>query len=100
MDYKDFGQRVRLARKERGMTQEQLSEQLNISPSFLGHIERGTRVPSLDTLTNLCNVLCMPPSFFMHSGLAKEFPMPRGLSEEDQTKMSILANCVYELWLK
>ena len=41
------------------MTQEQLAERCGISPAFVGHIERGTRVMSLDKLWRLCVVLNM-----------------------------------------
>ena len=39
------------------MTQEQLAERAGISTSFVGHIERGTRVASLCTLYSICAVL-------------------------------------------
>ena len=43
VNYKDFGMRVRNARKQHHMTQEQLAEAIGISTSFMGHIERGSR---------------------------------------------------------
>lgn len=45
-----LGQRIRYYRKEKGMTQEQLAETIGISLSFLGHIERGSRIMSVETL--------------------------------------------------
>ena len=54
MDYIDLGRRVKELRKKQHMTQEALAEKLDISTSFLGHIERGTRVASLETLVKLC----------------------------------------------
>ena len=50
MDYIDLGLKIRQLRRQKSMTQEQLAEMAGISPSFLGHIERGTRVASVDTL--------------------------------------------------
>ena len=47
--------RIRRARKAAGMTQADLAEKLGISTSFLGHIERGTRKASLDTLVKMAN---------------------------------------------
>ena len=52
VDYKDLGHRVRTLRRMRDLTQEELAEKLDISASFLGHIERGTRVASLDENLN------------------------------------------------
>lgn len=41
MDYRDMGLHIRTLRKKQHITQETLAEQLDISPSFLGHVERG-----------------------------------------------------------
>ena len=71
MDYKDLGARVRIARKKLGMTQEKLAEQVGISASFLGHIERGTRVASLETFVLLCNALKIKPEELLASSLEK-----------------------------
>ena len=57
MDYTALGNRVRSLRRSAGLTQAELAEQVGISASFLGHIERGTRVLSVDTLTALCDAL-------------------------------------------
>ena len=69
MNYRDLGMRVRHLRLLRGYTQEELAKQLGISASFLGHIERGTRVASLDTLISLCNVLDVAPEFLLQASL-------------------------------
>ena len=53
LDYGAIGGRIRALRRARGMTQEQLAEAAGISPSCLGHIERGTRILSLESLYGL-----------------------------------------------
>ena len=57
MDYGAMGKRIRTRRKQRGMTQAALAESIGISTSFIGHIERGTRITSLETLVRLAQVL-------------------------------------------
>lgn len=57
MDYKLIGRRVQRARKSMNLTQEQLSAMADISLSFLGHIERGARIMSIETLKKLAQVL-------------------------------------------
>ena len=57
MDYAELGQRIRSIRKARHMTQTALAQSAGISAAFLGHIERGSRIASLETLVQLCNVL-------------------------------------------
>ena len=57
MDFKQGGQVIQRIRKERGMTQEQLGEQVNIDPNSIARIERGYLIPALPTLVKICNVL-------------------------------------------
>lgn len=57
IDYKKIGMRIRRARKEKGWSQEVLAKKCGISMSFMGHIERGTRVMSLETFAGICTVL-------------------------------------------
>ncbi len=57
MDYITLRRRVRLRRRQAGLTQEQLAEIVEISPAFLGHVERGSRKLSVETLLRLCRAL-------------------------------------------
>jgi transcriptional regulator with XRE-family HTH domain len=52
-----LGQRIRELRKSLQLTQEQLAERASISVSFLSMIERGDRVPHLQTLAMLAKPL-------------------------------------------
>ncbi|MDH3974791.1 MAG: helix-turn-helix domain-containing protein [Deltaproteobacteria bacterium] len=52
-----LGIRVKELRKAKGLTQEKLSEQLNIDPKQLSRIEVGKSFPSFDTLENITRVL-------------------------------------------
>lgn len=55
--YTAIGNRIRHIRKKQGLTQEKLADAAGISLSFLGHIERGTRKLSVDTLYKIAKVL-------------------------------------------
>ena len=57
MDYVALGKRVRTQRKLQDMTQEELADAINVSTSFIGHIERGTRKLSVETLVSLADAL-------------------------------------------
>ena len=57
MRYDVLGMMIKTRRKELKLTQEDLAEKVEISTSFMGHIERGSRVLSVDTLRRLCVVL-------------------------------------------
>ncbi len=55
MDYwKNIGTNIRLLRKSRGLTIEDLACVLDIAPGFLGLVERGTRGVSLANLARIC----------------------------------------------
>ena len=56
-DYKKIGQRIRQVRKAKGWSQGTLAAECGISMSFMGHIERGTRIMSLDTFACICHAL-------------------------------------------
>lgn len=59
MNYKQIGQRIRTQRKNKMLTQEQLAGLTGVTLSFIGHIERGTRAVSVETLARLCKALEM-----------------------------------------
>lgn len=57
MDYKSLGRNIRIARREKGITQEVLAELCNLSPVFISQIENGMRKPSLETVDNIARTL-------------------------------------------
>jgi DNA-binding XRE family transcriptional regulator len=57
VDYAMIGERIRHCRKAQKITQEQLAERAEVSPSFLGHIERGTRKASVETIVHIADAL-------------------------------------------
>jgi len=59
IDYKELGKRIRAERRKQDLTQETLAEMAEISDSFMGHIERGGRTLSIETLAKLANALNM-----------------------------------------
>lgn len=68
MLYQRIGKRIRAQRMLQQMTQEQLALKAGISLSFLGHIERGTRKLSVETLYALCMALDCSSDQLMETG--------------------------------
>lgn len=98
MDYQAFGYRIRQLRKSLKITQSELAERANISASFLGHIERGSRVASLETLISLCNTLHVSPVFLLQDELEDTpFPMPDTIPAELKPKVRSLLFHAFEL---
>ena len=57
MNYKRLGEKIKKDRLANSLTQAKLAEKVEISPTFLGQIERGERVPSLETVVNIAITL-------------------------------------------
>ncbi len=103
INYKDFGMRVRTLRRKQSMTQEDLAEKAGLSPSFIGHIERGTRIASLETLVELCNALQTSPQYLLEASLDDEltYNIPEKFTPEERGKLSAflrMADDVLENW--
>lgn len=52
--------RIKMLRKERGLTQAQLAQKLNISASSVGMYEQGRRSPDLEMYRRLADVFDVP----------------------------------------
>ena len=57
IDYQAIGLRIRSLRQQQELTQESLAELIDVSPSFVGHIERGEKKASLETMSRLAAML-------------------------------------------
>ena len=98
MNHKDLGRRIRTLRQKQQLTQEQLAEKIDMSTSFLGHIERGTRVSSLETLVKICNVLDANPGFLLAASLTCDTThTPTGLTPEVKEKLCTLLFLAHEV---
>lgn len=51
-----IGERIRLLRKAKGLTQAEFSESINISVNFLSEVETGKKSLSVENLQNLCRI--------------------------------------------
>jgi transcriptional regulator with XRE-family HTH domain len=52
-----LGERIRAARKIKGITQEALALESNTAPSYIGGVERGQRNPSFKKLCAISKIL-------------------------------------------
>ena len=87
MLYQDLGKRIKQQRILAQLTQDKLSEKAGISLSFLGHIERGTRKASLDTLVRLCNALGVSPNLLLQDSLKDDLLGDNTQISEPQRKL-------------
>lgn len=54
------GENIRLLRKKRGLSQEQLAFRADINASYMGQVERGEKNPTIDVLSKIALALQTP----------------------------------------
>lgn len=57
INYKEIGDKIRIEREKFHMSREKFAELLDLSPYFVGQIERGERKMSINTLINVSECL-------------------------------------------
>lgn len=95
MDQKAIGKRIKSAREKKGLTQEQLAEQVNLSPMHISVIERGNKLPRLETLINIANVLDVSADILLQDVVNNQIKLHTSeasnliaqLSREDQRRV-------------
>jgi transcriptional regulator, XRE family len=73
LNYLQIGQNIKTLRSEVGLTQEKMAEICEISTSFLGHIERGTRKLSLETAVKIADCLQISMDALLMDGKKTDF---------------------------
>lgn len=58
---KDFGNKIREIRKQRGVSQEGLADLADLDRTYIGGIERGIRNPSLRNIGKIAKALKIKP---------------------------------------
>jgi transcriptional regulator with XRE-family HTH domain len=76
LDFKQsFGANLKLLRKSKNLTQEKLSEMIDVHPRQMSKIEAGEHFPSCRTLERLCIVLGVLPSKLFNFEIHEEMAM-------------------------
>lgn len=78
MEY--FGDKLKALRKERGLTQQQLADKMELVKGSISAYEQNTKYPSLDVLIKLCTFFQVSADYML------------GLSDDMQFKMSALTD--------
>lgn len=65
--YRQIGLKIAYYRKLRGLPQEELAEQVGLTPAYIGHLEAPniSKALSLDTLFDIAAVLDVSPQKFL-----------------------------------
>lgn len=87
IDYSIVGERLKRARLDKKLTQEDLAEEIDVSVAFLSRVERGKSPINLKRLNQLCSLLDISEGYVL-SGTSDDSEV---YLEEDFKK--ILDNC-------
>ncbi|MBE6572829.1 MAG: helix-turn-helix transcriptional regulator [Ruminococcaceae bacterium] len=101
IDYKALGARIREARKKNNITQEKLGEICSLSTAHIGHIERGTRIPSLETIVKISSELGVSTDYLLIDSAANTdnilYALSRQIEGKDETKIKSFISAVKAL---
>ncbi len=66
LDYTIIGERLKKARIDKNLTQENVAEKLDVSVAFLSRIERGNSHINLKRLSQICNILGVTEGYILN----------------------------------
>lgn len=64
-DYSVIGRRIKNARLEQNLKQEELADKLDVSVAFMSRVERGTSQINLKRLTQIAELLNVSPGYLL-----------------------------------
>lgn len=70
MEKEEIGKKIKILRKTRGLTQQQLAERLNVKRSTISNYEIGRRSPHIKELEEISEVLGVNLEYFGFGGSA------------------------------
>ena len=70
MEKEEIGKKIRILRKTRGLTQEQLAEKVNVKRATISNYEIGRRSPHIKELEDISNALGVNLDYFGFGGSA------------------------------
>lgn len=88
MDYRSIGENIRKYRKTKKMTQETLAERAGLSVNYIGSIERGEKLPSLETFIVILNQLGVTADCILQDVVQANYELKMSLLNE---KLSVLS---------
>ncbi|MDE6399197.1 MAG: helix-turn-helix domain-containing protein, partial [Clostridiales bacterium] len=64
----EYGEKIAALRKEHGMTQAELGNELNVTYQAVSKWERGESYPNFDTLSRIAKLFAVPIGYFEEDG--------------------------------
>lgn len=82
----NYSKAIRTIRAAKGVSQKKLASLANLDSSYISRIESGERMPTLEVIETIANVLKTPP--YLLALLASEKKDLRGLPQKDSIKIA------------
>ena len=83
-----LGKRIRQYREAKYMRQEDLAEKTNLSVTYVGMIERGERMPKLDTFVEIANVLGVTADQLLYDVLSNGYKIKSTIISDSLEKIA------------
>ncbi len=104
-----IGIRIRYLRNLKELSQEKLALEAGLNPAFLGHIERGLKCPTIDTLSKIATALNIslselvniePEVSINNVAIDKIILSMKSLSQEDANRIAHIVSEITKVNLK
>ena len=101
-----IGIRIRYLRNMKELSQEKLALEAGLNPAFLGHIERGLKCPTIDTLSKIATALNISLSELVNieaeastdnTALDKIILSIKALSQEDAERIAHIVSEIVKI---
>lgn len=83
-----FASRLRQAREQAGLTQQDLAKKLGVTKSAVGNYENGVSSPKWDVLIKIFDVLRVDPNFLYQDDFSSEFTEAHVLTPQQSTLLA------------
>lgn len=93
INMKSIGNRIKELRKEKGMTQTQLAEKLNMTKSIVSAYETDVKSPSYNSLIKISEIFNVTTDYLLGTENRKSIDL-EGLSD---VQIDLIKNLIYEL---
>lgn len=88
MEMETIGRNIKKYRIEKKLRQEDLAEKTNLSANYIGMVERGEKLPSLETFISILNALEISADMVLADVLKQGYIVKSSLLEENMKKLS------------
>ncbi len=88
MNYDSIGKNIRKYRSSKKMRQEDLAELTGLSTTYVGMVERGEKIPSLETFLSILNALNISADMVLYEVLSTGYDIKVSLLNEKLESLS------------